>query len=278
VTSVENRLRELEYQIAFERFRLDYVLAAQEGILREAESFHRARETRKYQAAFTAGNPLVSVCVSTANRPDLLVSRCLASLRQQTHQNLQVIVVGDHCVDDTAARVAALKDERISFHNLARRGPYPRPGRERWCVAGTYPANRALALCRGAFVTHLDDDDRFEPERIEVMVRAAQESRADLCWHPWWYERKDGSWYIRGNGEFESGQAGTDTVFYHHYLARIPGDVYSYRMGEPGDWNRLRKFAIMRARLHFVNRPLTHHYFGGSSQPFVPQPGERFLP
>jgi hypothetical protein len=36
VTSVENRLRELEYQIAFERFRLDYVLAAQEGILREA--------------------------------------------------------------------------------------------------------------------------------------------------------------------------------------------------------------------------------------------------
>jgi hypothetical protein len=270
------QLVELQYEIKFERNRIDYVLAAQEGILDEMEAFHRARTTPDYQAVFTKNNPLVSIVVATANRPDLLIDRCLASILRQTYQNFEVIVVGDHCVDSTPERVAALNDARITFHNLPKRGPYPLPDRDRWCVAGSYPTNAAFPLCKGEFVTHLDDDDEFYPDRTEIMVQTIQQTKADILYHPYWYEEENGCWRILGNGNFECGQIGTDTIFYHRYLTRIPEDVFAYRMGEPNDWNRLRKIAMLRPQKHFVNRPLVRHYFGRNPPPFVAQEGETF--
>lgn len=41
-------------------------------------------------------------------------------------------------------------------------------------VAGTPAANRALELADGAFVTHLDDDDRYAPDQIERLLEFAQ--------------------------------------------------------------------------------------------------------
>jgi hypothetical protein len=260
-----------------ESHRVDYVLAHQEGILAGIDDFHAARATAAYRAAFSDPDPLVSITVITAHRPDLLVSRCLHSLQAQTYRNLQIIVVGDHCTDDTPARVAALRDDRISFHNLPARGPYPPPGPDRWRVAGTHPANKALSLCEGQFICHLDDDDRFEPERIAIMVAAAQANEADFCWHPFQWENADGTWRIIGDGTFELGQIGTSSVFYHRYFARIPDDVHAYRIGEPGDWNRLRKIKLLRPKTHFVEQPLVYHYSGSEREAFVAQPGETFL-
>jgi hypothetical protein len=260
-----------------ERTRLNYALATQEGVLQYFEDFHHARTTAEYQSAFTESNPLVSICIATTNRPDLLVERCLASLQKQTYQNLQIIVVGDHCIDSTPERLAAIKDERITFINLPERGPYPPPGYDRWTVAGTAAVNKALTMCEGQFVTHLDDDDRYEPDRIEIMVRAAQESRADICWHPFWFERSDHTWFVHGDGTFQNGQITTSSIFYHRYFARIPWDVFAYRVNEPGDWNRLRKIEALRPKKHFVNKPLAHHYFGSQTEAFVAQEGERFL-
>jgi len=260
-----------------EALRIDYALGAADGILDQIDDFHKARATPEYQAAFTTTNPLVSVCVATANRPDLLVTRCLASLQQQTYRNLQIIVVGDNCIDETPERVAALKDDRISFFNMPERGPYPPPGKARWQVAGTYPVNKAMSLSEGLFITHLDDDDRAEPDRIELLVRAAQENKADLCYHPFHFEAPDGGWMIIGDGTFEHRQLTTGSIFYHRHLARWPWDPFAYRSHEPGDWNRLRKIAVLRPRLHFVNKPLTYHYYGSHREPFVAREGERFL-
>jgi hypothetical protein len=180
-------------------------------------------------------------------------------------------------VDDTEARIAALKDDRIIFQNLPARGPYPRPGPDRWRVAGTHAANHALSLCEGQFITHLDDDDRFDPERIATMVAVAQANEADLCWHPFWWENEDGTWRILGDGTFELSQIGTSSIFYHRYFTRIADDVQAYRIGEPGDWNRLRKIKMMRPKTFFVDQPLVYHYGGSQREPFVAQPGELFL-
>jgi hypothetical protein len=284
ISQWDYRLRALEAQgenldarSMRESHRVDYVLANQEGILATIEDFHAARRTEDYRAAFTSAEPLVSVTVITANRPDTLVSRCLRSLQTQTYRNLQIIVVGDHCIDDTEAKVAALKDDRIVFHNLPARGPYPPPGPDRWRVAGTHPANKALSLCEGQFICHLDDDDRYDPERIAIMVAAAQANEADVCWHQFWWENADGTWRTIGDGSFELGQIGTSSIFYHRYFARIPDDVHAYRIGEPGDWNRLRKIKLLRPKTHFVDQPLVYHYGGSEREPFVAQPGETFL-
>jgi glycosyltransferase involved in cell wall biosynthesis len=238
--------------------------------------FERERNTPKYRSVFRKHDPLVSVCITTSDQAALFAERALATMKQQTYKNLEVIVVGDRCDDDTEATVAALGDPRYKFFNLPMRGPYPRPGIHRWMVAGTNAFNFALRRVTGDFVTHLDEDDTLEPRRIEILVNAIQNSEADLIFHPFFQQNDDRSWKTIGNGTFKLGQVGGGMTFYHHWLARIPWDVNAFRLKEPGDWNRLRKIEALGATLHYVDQVLASHWrFPRRS--FVAKPGETFL-
>lgn len=273
-----NWLVDLDRQIREERSRIDIALGALEGMQEQIAPFHAARATAEYQEAFTHDSPLVSVCIATSNRAELLVERALRSVRAQTYRHLQIIVVGDHTMDDTESRLAALGDDRVQFVNLSERGPYPPPGNDRWYVAGAMAMNKALSLCRGHFVTHLDDDDAMEEDRIETLLAAAREHRADFLWHPFLSESPDGTWRQIGDGRrLEIAWVTTGAIFYHRYFATIGWDVHAYRVGEPGDWNRIRKIKMLRPRLHFVDRPLLRHYAERRQSAFERQPGERFL-
>jgi tetratricopeptide (TPR) repeat protein len=277
LSHIEAQLAEFGETQRFDQNRIEAALFSAEGLTHLRDEFLQARASAEYQAVFDKRAPVVSVCVTTMNRASLLLERALTSLLAQTYTNLQVIVVGDHCTDDTAEQIARLGDPRISFVNLPRRGPYPRDPIDRWRVAGTVPANRALELVEGDFVTHLDEDDTFEPRRIEILLQKIRVARADLVFHRFWWQELDGSWTQKGNGDFSHAQATTSTILYHRYLARYPWDVFSYRVGEPEDWNRLRKFKMMRVRAEFVSIPLAHHYRFPAREPFVPQPDEEFL-
>jgi hypothetical protein len=239
--------------------------------------FQTARQTADYQAVYRLVEPQVTVCITTADRADVLRERALASMLRQTYRRIEVIIVGDCCEDNTEQLVASLNDKRFTFVNLPERGPYPAPGNHRWLVAGTYPGNEALRRACGDFVTHIDEDDTFSDDRIAVLVAAIQAAQADVVYHPFWWENEDKSWTMRGDGRFEHAQTGTSMVLYHRWLARIPWDVNAFRHGEPGDWNRFRKFAALGVHTHFVSEPLTWHWKYPLRDPFTPKPGERFL-
>ena len=66
------------------------------------------------------GQPLVSVNVATYNRAKLLTERCIPSVLGQTYDNLELIVVGDGCTDETEELVAEIDDPRLTFVNLPR--------------------------------------------------------------------------------------------------------------------------------------------------------------
>lgn len=237
----------------------------------------RDRSTPGYRAVFRKGTPLVTVCITTADRATILADRALASMTQQTYKNLEVIIVGDRCDDNTAKIVAGLGDRRFKFFNLSSRGPYPHPGYNRWLVAGTTAANFALQRATGDLITHLDEDDTYEPHRIEILVRELQRNEADLVFHPFYWENDDRSWMVRGSGVPEWGQTTTISILYHHWFARIAWDVYAFRRGEPGDWNRLRKLTALGARLHYVDQILARHWKYPVREAFVAKPGETFL-
>jgi glycosyltransferase involved in cell wall biosynthesis len=244
---------------------------------RVRRDFQAARMTSRYNEAYGEKYPLVTVCITTSDRAQLLRQRAVASMLAQTHRNIQVIVAGDACEDETERMIRELRDRRFSFVNLPVRGPYPRPGPNRHLVAGTYPANRALELVRGQFVTHIDEDDSFTDDRLEVLVDAIQQQRADLVHHPFWWENEDGSLVTLGDGSFQLGQMGTSMVLYHRWLARIPWDVTAYKKNEPGDWNRFRKFKALGVRIAYVPRPLTWHWRFPERGEFVAKPGETYL-
>jgi glycosyltransferase involved in cell wall biosynthesis len=222
--------------------------------------FRRERKSAEYVAAYEKPDPLVTICIATYNRAQLLRERSLRSAMEQTHRNIEIIVVGDACTDETAEVMAQVTDLRVRFVNLAQRGDYPDDPRLRWMVAGTAPVNHALSIARGDFITHLDDDDEHAPERVEQLLSFIRETRADLVFHPYRYELDNGEWLINDAEYFDLGQVTSSSIFYHHCLRRIPWDPNAYRYLEPGDWNRLRKIAFLGAKaLRHPNVLLSHY-------------------
>ncbi len=210
--------------------------------------------------------PLVSVCLATFNRARLLTERCIPSILGQTYDRLELIVVGDRCTDETEELIAKIRDPRLRFINLSERDPYPADPLRRWMVAGTPAVNHAMSLARGDYITHLDDDDEFMPERFEKLLAFAMAEQCDLVWHPFWFETATGEWVLNDAQEFAWTEVTTSAVFYRAWLTRIQWDVKAHRLMEPGDWNRFRRIKYVGAVCRRYPEPLLRHYRERESQ------------
>ena len=140
------------------------------------------RRSDTYGATFENRHPLVSVPIATFNAAELLVDRAIASVRAQTYDRWEIVVVGDGCTDDTATRVQELGDPRIRFVNLPFRTVYPDNPHERWLVSGAAPWNRAVELSQGEWIAPLDDDDELLPNHMETLLDLALERRAEYAY------------------------------------------------------------------------------------------------
>lgn len=101
----------------------------------------------------------VSVYISTHNRLDRL-KRALQSVLSQTYSNIEILVCDDASSDGTKEYMTTLccEDERVHyFRNEINQGA---------CAT----RNLGIFNATGYFITGLDDDDEFEPERVKVCV------------------------------------------------------------------------------------------------------------
>lgn len=104
----------------------------------------------------------VSVVMAAYNAEDT-IEESIRSALDQTYPDVQVVVVDDRSTDGTYALVESLNDPRIVLHRQQVNGG-PGPAR-----------NKALELCTGRWITFLDADDLFHPERLERLVAIAEE-------------------------------------------------------------------------------------------------------
>jgi glycosyltransferase involved in cell wall biosynthesis/GT2 family glycosyltransferase len=131
-----------------------------------------AREVRPRRAApAPEAWPLVSVCLTTRNRPELLL-RALASVQAQDYPHFEVVLVDDG--SDQPEALACL--DRLAPEFARRgwriiRGPNRYPGAAR---------NAAVAQARGAYVKFMDDDNVADPDELSTFVKAALASGADI--------------------------------------------------------------------------------------------------
>jgi len=115
------------------------------------------------------GAPTVSVITAVYNA-GRFVEAAIASILAQTYRDLEVIVVDDGSTDDTAARVAAF-GPRVTMIAQANGG-----------VAAAL--NTGIRHSRGAYVTFLDADDVWLPQRMaRVMDAFARHSEAGAVYH-----------------------------------------------------------------------------------------------
>ena len=204
---------------------------------------------------------LVSVIIPTYNRADLLVNRAIPSILNQTHRKLEIIIIGDHCTDDTEENVKRILDGRIQFINLSNRGIYPKNKTWRWQVAGTKPVNIGLDLATGDWIAHLDDDDEFSPDHIEALLRFALENDYEMTYGIMERETFNGKWELVGCPNLGIGTHMRSSVLCINYLKFFKWDVDSWKLNEPGDGNVWKRMRLSCVRIGFIPRVIGRCYF-----------------
>jgi GT2 family glycosyltransferase len=112
-------------------------------------------------------NPLVSVIIPTFNRAYCL-GRAIDSVRTQTHQDTEILVLDDGSTDSTRALIeqSYADDRRVRYSFHENRG-----------VSAT--RNRGLSLARGDYVALLDSDDTWSSWKLELQL-ACMERCSDI--------------------------------------------------------------------------------------------------
>jgi glycosyltransferase involved in cell wall biosynthesis len=108
----------------------------------------------------TSAAERVTVYIPTRNRVGLL-REALASVEAQTYPDIEIIVVDDASDDGTADFLAG-HASRFPFRRIRHDAPR----------GANAARNAAIREASGRFVTGLDDDDRFHPDRIRRLLDA----------------------------------------------------------------------------------------------------------
>ncbi len=103
---------------------------------------------------------LFTVIMATYNRRDLL-PRAINSVLNQTFGDFELLVIDNGSTDDTGSVVGKFKDPRVKYILN------PRPTKS--CDA---PRNLGIGMAKGPFVSFLDDDDLWYPDRLEKVKDA----------------------------------------------------------------------------------------------------------
>lgn len=104
--------------------------------------------------------PKVSVIIPTYNRADLL-GEAIASVLAQSYRDFEIIVADDGSTDHTAEVVEqyiAQEGERVRYLALPHRGQ------------PAAPRNSAIAVAQGEFISLLDSDDLYLPNKLALQV------------------------------------------------------------------------------------------------------------
>ncbi|MED4206684.1 teichuronic acid biosynthesis protein TuaG [Neobacillus mesonae] len=104
--------------------------------------------------------PLISIITPSYNA-SLTIVETIESVRKQTFQDWEMVIVDDCSTDDTPAILKRYEqeDERIQVIYLKHNS------------GAAVARNEALKHAKGRFVAFLDSDDRWKPEKLERQLR-----------------------------------------------------------------------------------------------------------
>ena len=108
----------------------------------------------------TINTPKISVIIPTYNRGDLL-KKSINSVLSQTYENFELIIVDDGSTDTTreVTENYIKNDKRIVYLYEANSG------------GPAHPKNVGVKKALGEFISFLDDDDEWLPEKLEKQIQ-----------------------------------------------------------------------------------------------------------
>ena len=109
-------------------------------------------------------SPIISIVMATYNRSNI-ISYAIESVLNQTITDWELIIVGDHCTDETEQVIHTFQDQRIIFYNL------PSNHGEQ-----SVPNNFGIKKASGKYLAFLGHDDMWFPEHLENTLTALNEN------------------------------------------------------------------------------------------------------
>ena len=122
---------------------------------------HPIQRTDTTRGLDDAATPLVTVVITTHDRPQQLERAVASALRQQVRE-IEVVVVDDGSEIPPAIRSQDTRLKVLRSHRS-----------EGVCAA----RNRGLAVARGRWITFLDDDDELLPHMLATSLKAIERSK-----------------------------------------------------------------------------------------------------
>lgn len=118
---------------------------------------------------------LVSIVVPSYKRDNKMVGRAIHSLLSQTYKNIEVILVDDNAKEEHKAfreglmeLVNNINDDRLIYVQNEKN------------LGGSGARNVGIEKSKGEYVTFLDDDDEYLPEKVEKQLAFMLENELDV--------------------------------------------------------------------------------------------------
>ncbi len=111
-------------------------------------------------------NPLVSVCVAVYN-VEAWLQDCLDSIKRQTYQDWECLIVNDGSADNSPAIAQQFCDSDARFHLVNKKNGGLSTAR-----------NAGIESSRGEYIFFIDGDDMLPPNCLEYCIRAI--GKADI--------------------------------------------------------------------------------------------------
>lgn len=193
------------------------------------------------------------------------VSKCIDSIRNQTYENLEILLVDDGSIDDSGkiCDEYANKDKRIKIiHKIN---------------AGVSAArNTGIEQSTGDYVCFVDGDDYVMQDYVEYLLRLAQEKQAEIALTTEWFTSFDLKQDKRIEKTVYSGERATEAILSYEIPIGVNNKIFAKKfldcgvrfeenlcIGEGFNFNtaafqRANLVAIGRRKIYFYRKDNTN--------------------
>jgi len=139
----------------------------------------------------------ISVVIPAYNH-EKFIGPAIDSVLNQSYQNFELIIVDDGSTDNTASVIKSYTDQRIRYFYQENQDAFN-------------TINRGIGLAEGDYISILNSDDIYGPDRLECLLAASRQKGAqclftdvipisdsgeefidpDFCWNIWHRKNRD---------------------------------------------------------------------------------------
>jgi glycosyltransferase involved in cell wall biosynthesis len=193
--------------------------------------------------------PLVSVIIPVHNG-EKTIRETIESVLKQTCSDFELLVINDGSQDSTLELVSSFQDERLKVFSYSNAG-----------LAAT--RNRGIDRARGEYISFIDADDLWTPNKLESQLKALQENLEAAVAYSWTdyinelgQSLNQGS-YMKVNGDVYAKlllidfiASGSNPLIRRQALTEVGG--FDESLSTAADWDMWLRLA---ARYHFACVP-----------------------